>query len=268
MNSVDVTFGHRLWWVDVFIGENERGNQAGVVLLEHDVPDRELQHMAFELGVSETAFVRRWSDHWTLRWFTPTVEVDLCGHATIGTLHVLINELDVADEEITLITRSGDLVGRRLRPGQIAVDLPRHALEPLEPSVLRDALGPVRAVYRSEADSILAVVEDYEALCALDVDPLSLFLVPGQLVIVACEGGPDVDVTIRVFAPRLGLPEDPVTGSALCAVAPWWAEHTGAPTLSVRQASSRGGIMHARLFERSVEVAGLARTFFSGEIRA
>jgi predicted PhzF superfamily epimerase YddE/YHI9 len=115
---------------------------------------------------------------------------------------------------------------------------------------------------------VLAVVEDYDTLCGLAVDPMSLFLVPSSMIIVACEGGPDVDVSIRVFAPRLGLPEDPVTGSAMCAIAPWWVERVGSPTVSVRQASARGGLMYARLFERNVEVAGMARTFFGGDLRA
>ena len=91
---------------------------------------------------------------------------------------------------------------------------------------------------------------------------------PASLVIAVCEGGPRVDASIRVFAPRLGLAEDPVTGSAMCAVAPWWAARTGSPVMSVRQASARGGIMHSRLFERNVEVAGLTRTFFGGDLRA
>jgi predicted PhzF superfamily epimerase YddE/YHI9 len=114
---------------------------------------------------------------------------------------------------------------------------------------------------------VLAIVEDYDTLCGLSVDPISLFLVPSSLVIVACYGGPDVDVSIRVFAPRLGVAEDHVTGSAMCAIAPWWVEKVGSPTVSVRQASTRGGVMYARLFERNVEVAGMARTFFVGEIR-
>jgi PhzF family phenazine biosynthesis protein len=88
VDSVTVAFGHRLWWVDAFTGGAERGNPAVVVLLERSMPDDELQQIAFELGVSETAFVRRAGDQWTLRWFTPTVEVDLCGHATLASLHV------------------------------------------------------------------------------------------------------------------------------------------------------------------------------------
>lgn len=268
VDSVNVAFGHRLWWVDAFIGEAERGNPAVVVLLERPMQDEELQQIAFELGVSETAFVRRVGDQWSLRWFTPTVEVDLCGHATLATLHVLLTELGVPGGEFYFQTRAGILSGRRLSDGLLGVDLPRSYIEPLDASVLNDTLGPVREVYQAGPQSVLAVVEDYDALCGLAVDPMSLFLVPSSLVIAACYGGPGVDVSIRVFAPRLGLAEDHVTGSAMCAVAPWWVEKVGSPTVSVRQASARGGVMYARLFERNVEVAGLARTFFGGDLRA
>ena len=268
VESVNVAFGHRLWWVDAFIGDAERGNPAVVVLLERPMQDDELQQIAFELGVSETAFVRRVGDQWSLRWFTPTVEVDLCGHATLATLHVLLTELGVPGGEFYFQTRAGILSGRRLNDGLLGVDLPRSYIEPLDASVLNDTLGPVSEVYQAGPQSVLAVVEDYDALCGLAVDPMSLFLVPSSIVIAACYGGPGVDVSIRVFAPRLGLAEDHVTGSAMCAVAPWWVEKVGSPTVSVRQASARGGVMYARLFERNVEVAGLARTFFGGDLRA
>ena len=268
MENVNVTFGHRIWWVDAFIGDNERGNPAAVVLLERPVADATLQQIAFELGVSETAFLRRVGDAWQLRWFTPTVEVDLCGHATLATLHVLLNELGVVGDEFYFQTRSGVLSGHSLGGGLLAVDLPRAYIESLETSAVDTALGPVSSVYRAGAASLLAIVDDYDALCALSPDPVALFLIPSSLIIVACEGGPGVDAALRVFAPRLGLAEDHVTGSAMCALAPWWMERTGAPTLSVRQASARSGIMHARLFEKNVEVAGHARTFFAGELRS
>ncbi|MGC8510783.1 MAG: PhzF family phenazine biosynthesis protein [Acidimicrobiales bacterium] len=268
MDSVAVTFGHRLWWVDAFIGDAERGNPAVVVLLERAMPDAELQQIASELGVSETAFVRRTGDGWSLRWFTPTTEVDLCGHATLATAHVVLSELGVPGGEVYFTTRAGRLSARRLPDGLLAIDLPRSYLEPLDASVLNGALGSVREVYQAGPASVLAVVEDYDTLCGLAVDPVSLFLVPSSLVIVACHGGPEVDASIRVFAPRLGVGEDPVTGSAMCAVAPWWVEQVGSPTVSVRQASARGGLMFARLFEHNVEVAGAARTFFGGDLRS
>ena len=268
VDSVKVTFGHRLWWVDAFIGDGARGNPAVVVLLERSMADEDLQQIAFELGVSETAFLRRVGDGWSLRWFTPTVEVDLGGHATLATLHVLLSELGVPGGEFYFQTRSGVLSGRRLRDGMLGIDLPRSYIEPLDVNVLNGTLGPVRDVYQAGPSSVLAIVEDYDALCSLTIDPVSLFLVPSSLVIAACADGPDTDVSIRVFAPRLGLAEAHVTGSAMCAVAPWWMETAGSPTVQVRQASARGGVMFARLFERNVEVAGVARTFFGGDLRA
>lgn len=267
MDSVDVTFGHRLWWVDTFIGERERGNPASVVLLEHSIPDAELQRVAAEMGASETAFLQRSYDGWALRWFTPTVEIDLGGHAALAAVHVVLNELNAPEAACVFHTRAGRLSGKRQLEGMLAVDLPRVELDVLDPDVLDGALGEVTELYRAGATTLLAVVKDYDALCDLDVDPVRLFLVPGSVVIAACEGGPDVDVCVRVFAPRLGVVEDAVTGSALCAISPWWVERVGAPTVSVRQASARGGVLYARLFERNVEVAGRARTFFAGEIR-
>jgi len=252
VDSVNVAFGHRLWWVDAFTGEAERGNPAVVVLLERSMPDDELQQIAFELGVSETAFVRRVGDQWSLRWFTPTVEVELCGHATLASLHVLLNELGVPGGEIYFQTRAGTLSGRRMSDGLLGIDLPRWSLEEADPSVLNDALGPVSEVYRAGSQGVLAVVEDFDTLCGLAVDSMNLFLVPSSMVI----------------APRLGLAEDSVTGSAMCAVAPWWVQRAGAPTVAVHQASARGGVMFARLFEENVEVAGMARTFFGGDLRA
>jgi predicted PhzF superfamily epimerase YddE/YHI9 len=257
-----------LWWIDAFIGDGARGNPAVVVLLERSMLDWELQQIAFELGVLETAFIRRVGDQWSLRWFTPTVEVDLGGHATLAALHVLLTELGVPEGEFYFQTKSGVLTGRRLSEGLLGVDLPRAEIATLDASILGESMGDVSEVYQAGADSILCVVKDYDELCGLTVDPMDLFLVPATVVVAVCEGGGDVDASIRVFAPRLGLAEDPVSGSAMCAVAPWWAERTGSPVMSVRQVSTRGGVMHTRLFERNVEVAGLARTFLGGDLRA
>ena len=267
VDSVNVAFGHRLWWVDAFIGDAERGNPAVVVLLERPLPDQELQQIASELGTAETAFIRRAGDQWSLRWFTPTTEVNLSGHATLATVHVLVSELGVPGGEFYFQTRAGELSGRRLSDGLLGVDLPRAYIEPVDTSVLNGMLGPVKEVYQAGAQSVLAIVEDFETLCGIAVDSMGLFLIPSSMVIAACVGGPGVDVSIRVFAPRMGLAEDHVTGSAMCALSPWWVEKVGSPTISVHQASARGGVMFARLFERNVEIAGQARTFFGGDLR-
>ncbi len=252
VDSLNVAFGHRLWWVDAFIGDAERGNPAVVVLLERPMEDAKLQQIAFELGVSETAFVRRVGDGWSLRWFTPMVEVDLCGHATLATLHVLLNELGVPGGELFFQTRSGVLSGRRLNDGLLGVDLPRAYVEPVDAKVLGDTLGPVSEVYQAGASSVLAVVKDYDTLCGLAVDTLTLFLVPTSLVIAVCEGGPDVDVSIRVFAPRIGIAEDPVTGSRDVRGGPvvgrshGGADPVGAPGLVARRRDARAALREER----------------------
>lgn len=268
VSSVGSAFGSRLWWVDAFTDESALGNPAVVVLLERAYGDAELQRIAAELAVPETAYVRRVGDQWSLRWFTPTIEVELCGHATLATVHVLLTELGVPDNEILFQTRSGTLTGRSLGEGLLGVDLPRATLVRGDPTDVAGVLGPVEEFFIAGSSTALCVLKDYDQLCSLSVDPMDLFFVPASVVIVACDGGPAADATIRVFAPRLGLNEDSVTGSAMCAVAPWWAERTGSPVVSVRQASARGGLMYARLFERNVEVAGYARTFFGGDLRA
>ncbi len=265
VDQVNVAFGHRIWWVDAFVGANERGNPAVVVLLERPLPDDEMQQIAFELGVSETGFLLSVGGTWTLRWFTPSVEVDLCGHATLAAAHVLTHELHAGSEHF-FHTRSGILSSRRLDRGLIGIDLPRLDLAPAEATYVGGAFGPVRDVVLA-GPHVIVELDSYDALCSVNPDPVTLFLVPSTLIIAVCQGGPDVDAALRVFAPRLGLAEDPVTGSALCALAPWWMARTGSPTVTVRQASPRGGIMHARLFETNVEIAGHARTFFAGDLR-
>ncbi len=142
VESVDVTFGHRLWWVDAFIGEGGARQPAVVVLLEHPLPDDELQQIAFELGVSETAFVRRVGDQWSLRWFTPTVEVDLCGHATLATVHVLLNELEAPRlERYFFATRSGVLSGCRPTATAVGHRPAAGLLRALDPAVLTARSG-------------------------------------------------------------------------------------------------------------------------------
>jgi predicted PhzF superfamily epimerase YddE/YHI9 len=267
VSDVSSTFGHRLWWVDSFIGDAARGNPAAVVLLERPLPDADLQHIAFELGVGETAFLRRVNDQWSLRWFTPTVEVDVSGHATLAALHVALTELLVPPSEVFFQTRAGNLSGRRVDHNILGIDLPRQAIEEVEPLTLESVSVSFTQCFRAGANNILAVVPDYDTLCGLQPDPMSLLLAPGSMLIAVCEGAPGADVGMRVFAPRLGVPEDAATGSAAAAVAPWWVDRSGSPTLSIRQASPRGGLMFARTFKRNVEVAGEARTFLDGYLR-
>lgn len=267
MAEISTDFGRRMWWVDAFTGEGARGSPAVVVLLESDLPSATCQQIAAELSVSETAFLRSRRDGWDLRCFTPTVEVDLFGHATLAAVHVLGTELLVRDTEVVFSTRSGPIIGR-LGSTQLAIELPRHEVGAIEIDGLDRALGAVSTSWTTEAGDVVALVESFDALCALDPDSVEMFLVPASLIIAVAEGGIDADVAIRVFAPRLGIREDPVTGRAMCALAPIWHERTGEAQLLVRQVSTRGGVMAAALHDDHVEVMGRARTFFAGDLWA
>jgi PhzF family phenazine biosynthesis protein len=267
MSEVSIDLGRRMWWVDAFIGEGARGSPAVVVLLESELSTAACQQIASELSAAETAFLRRHRDGWELRCFTPTVEVDLFGHATLAALHVLGTNLDVADHELVFATRSGPIAVRR-SAGQLYLELPRHEIAPATDVGLERALGPVEQAWATEAGDLVAMLDSYESLCALDPDAVEMFLVPASLVVAIAVGGIDSDLAVRVFAPRLGVREDPVTGRAMCALAPIWHERTGEDRLSVRQVSTRGGVLASTLFEDHVEVSGRARTFLSGELWA
>jgi predicted PhzF superfamily epimerase YddE/YHI9 len=267
MAEISTDFGRRVWWVDAFVGEGARGNPAVVVLLESELASSQCQQIAAELSVAETAFLRRGRDAWELRCFTPTVEVDLFGHASLAALHVLFGELQTTVADVVLSTRTIPFAGRR-EGRQLVIELPRHEVVEAHPEGIERALGPVEQAWTTEAGDVVALVDSFDALCALDPDTVELFLVPASLVIAVAEGGIDSDLAIRVFAPRLGVREDAATGRAMCAVAPIWHARTGEERLLARQVSTRGGVLAAALFDDRVEVMGRARTFLSGTLWA
>lgn len=262
--------------VDAFTDEPFRGNPAGVVLLDTDDDPRDtwMQAVASELGHSETAFARPQGDgdplHWGLRWFTPTTEVDLCGHATLATAHVLRESGRVApDAQLRFETESGPLLAGS-RAGRIELDLPAVTFVAADVAAdLSAALGaePIELHESAqflcadlvEATEVAILRPDLEAIAALDVDA----------VIVTALAQPDAphDFVSRVFAPRLGIPEDPVTGSAHCLLGPLWGERLDRTALVGYQVSARTGTVHVTLDGERVGVAGHAVTVTHGEIR-
>ena len=267
MSEISTDLGRRMWWVDAFIGEGARGNPAVVVLVEGELATVRCQRIAAELGVAETAFLRWRRDEWELRCFTPTVEVELFGHASLAALHVLFVELEVGGPEVVLSTRHSPIVGRRVGR-RLAIELPRHEVAPAPVEAFERALGPVVEAWTTEAGDVVALLDSFDALCDLDPDAIELFVLPASLVVAVAEGGLDADLAVRVFAPRLGVKEDAATGRALCALAPIWHARTGEEHLLARQVSTRGGVLAASLFDDHVEVLGTARTFLSGELWA
>ena len=262
-----------IYQVDAFTSEPFRGNPAGVCLLPEAAPEDWMQAVAAEMNLSETAFVVPRADGaFDLRWFTPAAEVELCGHATLATSHILweIERLD-ASEQAKYHTQSGLLTADRLDDGRVELDFPAFPSAACDaPDGLLDGLGvehPVhvarpRTDYLVEAESeqvVRTLCPDMAALKALDVR---------GVIVTARSGSSDFDFVSRFFAPGVGIDEDPVTGSAHCALAPHWADKLGKMEMAAFQASSRGGVVHVRLAGDRVKLAGSAVTVIRGELDA
>lgn len=255
----------RYYHVDAFTRERFRGNPAGVCLLESWLPDETLLSIAAENRHSETAFVVPQGEEYALRWFTPTIEVSLCGHATLAAAHVLLVELGGPGKDLHFQSRSGSLTV--VRKGELLVlDFPARVVEPCPaiPEALAKALGSRPAeVWR--AQSYLAVYPLAADIVALQPDMEALGALDAKAVIVTAPGD-DVDFVTRFFAPRLGIPEDPVTGSAQCTLAPYWSARLGKRTLSARQLSARGGELLSEYLGERVQIGGRAVTYMRGEL--
>ncbi|MEQ8787352.1 MAG: PhzF family phenazine biosynthesis isomerase [Pirellulaceae bacterium] len=236
-----------LFQVDAFTSTPFRGNPAAVCLLEEPRDDAWLQAVAAEMNLSETAFVRPVGRRFELRWFTPTIEVPLCGHATLASAHVLFTEQRVAGETIEFETKSGVLTARR-RDTLIELDFPAAAPEAADsPDELIPALGvAARFVGRNQLDWIVEVEGEREVREASpDFRLLSAVNTRG-VMITATSDDAAFDFVSRYFAPAVGIDEDPVTGSAHCCLGPFWSERLGKDELVGHQVSVRGGVVHVR----------------------
>jgi len=260
-----------IYQVDAFTDVAFKGNPAGVCLLEAPADAAWMQKVAAEMNLSETAFVRRRTDgDFDLRWFTPALEVELCGHATLATAHVLWETSILAPgERARFHTRSGLLAAGRA-DGRIELDFPANPSEAIEtPDGLLDALG-VTATYvgRTRVD-LLVELTDAEAVraAAPDVRRLKDLGVRG-VMITARSDDDSCDFVSRFFAPGAGIDEDPVTGAAHCALAPYWADKLGRSGLVGFQASARGGTVRCEVLGDRVRLAGHAVTVLRGELLA
>lgn len=255
------------FWVDAFTQRVFSGNPAGVVPLERwPEDDALLQRIAFENGLAETAFfVPTGSGRYRLRWLTPTAEVDLCGHATLASAFVLFNHLGFSGDRITFDTRSGPLVVSRLAEGTFELDFPARPARVTEPSAsLVKGLGVRPAAY-AQAQANLAIFDSEAEVRALRPDFAELAKLE-QYGTIATAPGEDCDFVSRFFAPRVGVPEDPVTGSAHCVLTPYWANRLNKNVLHARQVSARGGELRCELAGNRVKMAGNAVLYLKGEI--
>jgi predicted PhzF superfamily epimerase YddE/YHI9 len=248
--------------VDAFTDEIFRGNPAGVCPLDEWIDDDLMQKIATENRLSETAFFVPEDDGYRLRWFTPESEVDLCGHATLASASVLFDHLEYPHEIIHFMSKSSDLFVKKIGHS-IVVDLPARPAAPCNPpNELRLAFGfDMDEVYRSR--DYLVVLDSEDGVRSVSPDFSVLEKLDAEGVIVTAPGH-EVDFVSRFFAPRLGIPEDPVTGSAHCTLAPYWATKLGKTDLSAEQISARGGSLACRVADDRVHIAGRAALYLRG----
>lgn len=260
-----------LYVIDAFTDRPFGGNPAAVCPVEEFPPDAVLQAIAVENNLSETAFVRRRPDgDYDLRWFTPAHEVDLCGHATLASGHVVLERLEPAAKRARFHTRSGVLTVGRGPDGAWVMDLPAQAPEPCPPPKgLTAALG-VDPLETLAARYLVAVLPDAEAVRALTPDFAAMARLDAYAVCATAPGSGadgDVDFVSRLFAPNAGIDEDPVTGSAHCILTPLWAARLGRETLKARQVSRRVGELTCTLRGDRVELVGRAVEVIEGTLR-
>ena len=260
----------RIVQVDAFTSRPFAGNPAAVCVLREAPPDQWMRDVAREMNLSETAYLVPQDDGYNLRWFTPAAEVDLCGHATVASAHVLWEDGHLPPgQQARFHTRSGLLLADR-RGEWIELDFPAKIAAPADPPPdLLPALG-VRARYvaRNQFD-YLVEVESEETLCALAPDFTALRKVPVRgTIVTARASSAEFDFVSRFFAPAVGVDEDPVTGSAHCALGPYWGERLGKSDLTAYQASARGGVVRVRLRGERVILGGQAVTVLRGELMA
>ena len=260
--------GEKIFQVDAFTHEPFKGNPAGVMLLTTAKPDEWMQDFAREKNLSETAFLIKLQDKYLLRWFTPKVEVDLCGHATLASAHVLFSERLVEKDETILFESASGILKARYVDGWIELDFPAFQVRTgkVTPQIT-EALGfEPREVFESDVN-LLVEMNGLEEVRGYLPNFEKLATLPFQGLIITSRMVGEFDFCSRYFAPQAGINEDPVTGSAHCSLAPFWAPRLGKNGFTAYQASERGGMLKVRLENNRTFIQGQAVTIFDGELR-
>jgi len=251
--------------VDAFASRPFAGNPAAVMPLPEWLPDETLQAIAAEHNLSETAFFVPQGRDFHLRWFTPTVEMDLCGHATLASAYIVFNELDRSRDKVVFHTQSGALTITR-DGDRLTMDFPALKTEPASVSEVEpvaEVLG-ARVVDLRRGWTYVAVLESEDAVRALAPDIARIAALP--LDVIATARGAKADFVSRVFVPKVGIPEDPVTGKAHCILAPYWSEVLERKTFFARQLSKRGGELWLRLEGNRTKISGHAVLTVKGQV--
>jgi PhzF family phenazine biosynthesis protein len=257
----------QLFQVDAFTKNTFGGNPAAVCPLDSWLPDKTMQQIAAENNLAETAFFVKNGENYEIRWFTPAVEVNLCGHATLATAHVIFNCLGLEDKTIKFHShRSGDL-GVEKQGDVLVLDFPAYELtETKAPKELIEALGRApKQEWETQGDMIMLLFESEAIIRSFAPDMSAIAkLSYGEIIVTA--PGDDADFVSRMFAPKIGIPEDPVTGAIHCSLIPYWAGELGKTNLFARQVSKRGGELFCELAGDRVKIGGNAALYMKGEI--
>jgi len=263
----------KYYMVDVFTDRLFGGNTAGVCLLDAWPDDELMQSVAFENNISETAFLVKRDGYYDLRWFTTETEVDLCGHATMGSAHVLFEFVERDSQELSFSTQSGILTVARGDDGMLWMDFPARpgTDAPIYPSLVGAFGDGIKEVYKS-AD-ILVVFDDEKSIRGAVPDLAELMKVSedagmpdDSFGVIITAPGSDCDFVSRFFAPNWGISEDPVTGRAHCVLIPYWSKRLGKKSMTARQLSKRGGQLWCEDMGERVKIGGKAKLYLSGEI--
>ena len=261
-----------IYQVDAFTSKIFGGNPAAVMPLESWLPDETMLSLAIENSLSETAFFVQLPEgdeaDFHIRWFTPGIEVPLCGHATLASAWVIFNKLGWDKDQIRIRSKSGPLSVRQADDGWLVLDFPNLAFEEQStPALIREALdnAPDASFFVPNDTNYMVVLRDEDAVRSAQPDLRKLKQIGNQGLIITAPGE-DCDFVSRYFAPGAGIDEDPVTGSIHSVLVPYWSEKLGKTRLDARQVSARGGVLHCELKGDRVDIAGQAAFFMEGSV--
>lgn len=256
-----------IYQVDAFTCKTFAGNPAAICPLDEWLPEETMQKIAAENNLAETAFFVKNGSGYEIRWFSPTVEIPLCGHATLASSHVLFNCLGLEDTTIKFSSCSRGDLGVEKQGDLLVLDFPAYDLrETKAPKELIEALGRApKQEWETQGHMIMLLFENEAIIRSIDPDMSALMKLPYNEVIITAPGD-DADFVSRMFAPKIGIPEDPVTGAIHCSLIPYWAGKLGKTKLYARQVSKRGGELFCELAGDRVKIGGNAALYLKGEI--
>jgi len=261
---------HRIiYQVDAFTTDPFKGNPAGVCILEQEMPEEWMQNIAMEMNLSETAFVFPGEKSWMIRYFTPASEIPLCGHATLSSAYIMYETNIATPEQEIIFNSKGGMLNIRLSDGWIKMNFPAYQSHPVPvPPETEKIIGANPAeLYRTDHGWTFVLLGNENEVKEMKPDFRAMSNSEfGDLIVTASSSDPRFDFCVRCFAPALGINEDPVTGSAQCALVPFWYNKTGKTKFFSHQISARGGILKATLINDRVEIEGQATTIFKAEL--